>query len=312
MRWAMNNSGKVSINRPLVMFLLVILAAGVSFRLLYNPSNHCSEPLTYRIGSIDERFGLSESEVRSAVNRASQVWASRSELELFREDPDGAIEISFVYDYRQEASDKLKGMGGNIENTKGSYDALKSHLKSMESDFMQKKSLLDSDFAAYNSRMEVLKAQNDAASQKGGGIHEFDENLKSEMDSLDSLRNDLMARQEDLNRIIETMNSLVVVINEIAYNLNLDVVKYNNVGEKLGKEFSEGLYERKNNRRTITIYHFNNDSRLVRILAHELGHALGLEHSDNPQALMYRLNQSDSLELSPDDIAALQARCEKE
>lgn len=312
MRRAMNNSGKVSINRTLVMFLLVILAAGVCFRMFYKPSSPCSEPLTYRIGSIDERFGLSESEVRSAVNRATHVWASRSELELLREDPEGAIEINFVYDYRQEASDKLKGMGGNIANTKGSYDALKSHLKSMESDFLQKKSQLDNDFAAYNARMEALRAQDEAASLKGGGSPENYENLKSEKDSLDFSRNDLMARQEDLNRIIDTMNSLVVVINEIAYNLNLDVVKYNNVGEKLGKEFSEGLYERKNNRRTITIYHFNNDSRLVRILAHELGHALGLEHSDNPQALMYRLNQSDSLELSPDDIAALQARCGKE
>ncbi len=85
---------------------------------------------------------------------------------------------------------------------------------------------------------------------------------------------------------------MVVVINGIASNLNLDVVNYNNAGDVLGKEFNEGLYEKRNNRETITIFHFNNHDRLVRVLAHELGHALGLEHNNNPQALMYRLNQS--------------------
>ncbi|MGO9139739.1 MAG: matrixin family metalloprotease, partial [Syntrophales bacterium] len=44
-------------------------------------------------------------------------------------------------------------------------------------------------------------------------------------------------------------------------------------------------------------------------LAHEFGHALGLKHNDNPQAIMYRLMQSDSLNLAPDDIAALKERC---
>ena len=53
----------------------------------------------------------------------------------------------------------------------------------------------------------------------------------------------------------------------------------------------------------------SNRNRLIRLLAHELGHSLGLHHSDNPEAIMYRLIQSDSLELAPDDIAMIKARC---
>jgi predicted Zn-dependent protease len=47
----------------------------------------------------------------------------------------------------------------------------------------------------------------------------------------------------------------------------------------------------------------------VRVLAHEFGHALGLNHSKSAGAVMYPLIQSDSLELTVDDIAALKGHC---
>ena len=78
---------------------------------------------------------------------------------------------------------------------------------------------------------------------------------------------------------------------------------------RLGSEFCGGDYVSKDGKQTITIYQFDDENRLVRVLAHEFGHALGLKHNDNPKAIMYRLMQSDSLNLAPDDIAALKERC---
>jgi predicted Zn-dependent protease len=89
----------------------------------------------------------------------------------------------------------------------------------------------------------------------------------------------------------------------------MDLVNYQNTGDALGREFCEGFYESKNVQQTINFYQFDNYYRLVRVLAHEFGHALRLNHSDDSKAVMYRLIQSDKIELSPDDIVALQRRC---
>jgi predicted Zn-dependent protease len=102
---------------------------------------------------------------------------------------------------------------------------------------------------------------------------------------------------------------MTVVINDIAANYNLDIVKSHDTGKRLGSEFYGGDYVSKDGKQTITIYQFDDENRLVRVLAHEFGHALGLKHNDNPKAIMYRLMQSDSLNLAPDDIAALKERC---
>lgn len=287
-----------------MLAVLIILAAA-----FLRTASPCQEPLTYRIGKVDERFGLTRQEFTIAVDMAAEMWGKPLSHELFRADANGTIEVNLVYDYRQEATDNLKKLNFKINNTKDSYSELKNRWESLKSEYEQKNAALKVSFSAYNTRVDAFNAENKSWNRRGGAPESVYKRLTSEKNDLNFLRENLQTKQDELKGLTDTINNLVIVINEIARNYNLDLVNYQNTGNILGREFCEGLYEYKNGKQSITIYQFDNDYRLVRVLAHEFGHALGLNHSKSAEAVMYPLIQSDLLALAADDITSLKARC---
>lgn len=267
-------------------------------------------PLAYRLGDVDGRFSLSRAEAADAVRAAADLWSRAAGRELFRKTATGGIEVRFVYDYRQEAADRLKGISGNIGCTRGSYDALKARFEREREAFRQQEAELQADAREYNRMVAALNADIDAAN-RGGMTEEAHRRLTASQEELDGWQAELDSRFREQQNEADNLNRLVVVINGIAASLNLEVIRYNRTGSVLASEFSQGVYERKNDRESITVYHFTSRGRLVRLLAHEFGHALGLGHGSDPGSLMYRLNQSDSLSLSREDLSALKAALKK-
>ena len=60
---------------------------------------------------------------------------------------------------------------------------------------------------------------------------------------------------------------------------------------------------------TITIYEFSNTTKLVRVLAHEFGHALDLDHVEDEKAIMYEINKGTALKATDADVAELNSVC---
>jgi hypothetical protein len=298
------SSGRASLRVYFLLITLIVLVI-IFFRM----PRPCQEPLTYRIGTVDARFGLSRQEFADSVGKAASIWGKPYARALFQEKSDGKIEISLVYDYRQEAADKLKKLHYSIGTTKGTYDNMKVRFENLKAEYESKSVAFATDSNAYNRRLGAYNAEIEAGRQRGAVTESVYRRLTAEKGEMSDMRENLQARQEELKRIADILNSMTVVINDIAANYNLDVVKSQDTGKKLGSEFYGGDYVSKDGKKTITIYQFDDENRLVRVLAHEFGHALGLKHNDNPTAIMYRLMQSDSLNLAPDDIAALKERC---
>ncbi len=277
---------------------------------VYARFSPCSQPVSYKLGIVDADFGISDAKALAAVKAAEAIWEKGTQKDLFKYDQDkGAVTISFVYDYRQRAIDKLKSLGYQIDNNQTSYDSLKSKYDSMQAEYNYQKPRLESDVALYRERQDTYNREVQQWNGRGGAPKDVYQQLQNERSALETLQAQIQQEQNSLNSLVDAINALATTLNSLAKSLNLDVKNYNQVGESTGGEFEEGVYVSSLGLQKIDIYEFSSQDELIRVLAHELGHALGLEHVDDKDAIMYKLNQSSNDKVTLADYKEFKRVC---
>lgn len=268
----------------------------------------CDSPFEYSIGRVDPRFNIDSNEVATLAHNAESIWEKQSGKDLFLYNPAAQFKINLVFDERQrqslEAADleeKLEKLKITDTNLKAQYDQLYAQYQAKLSAYDSAEKKYSRDLADYNKEVSYWNA-------RGGAPSEEYEKLKDEQDDLDAALSDLKKKQKELNSLIVQLNSLASQQEKIIGNYNKSVATYRS---KYGgsREFEKGFF----NGQEINIYQFNEDSDLKLTLAHELGHALGIGHVENPQSLMYYLIGEQDLDnpiLTDEDKAELKNICE--
>jgi len=278
---------------------------------LQNEYFPCRKPITYSIGSFDNRFNISEERFLNIINIAEETWEESIDKQLFTYAPDGdgILKVSLIYDVRQEATQKLEDIGIRVGNSKASYNDLKSKYNIMQIDYLKLKTEFESRVVLFQNRQNAYEKEVISLNNQGGASEEEFDRLNKEKKFLDAEFIAINKLQTNLNFEMNNINALVVVLNRLVSSLNIEVNKFNTIGDQLGGEFEEGTYKEGHDGRGIDIYQFEDEGKLARVLAHEFGHALVLEHLENSKAVMYRLNNGVNEKLTIDDITALKKHC---
>ena len=244
----------------------------------------CSRAITYSVGTIDDSFGLSKKDFLSAILDGENMWEAIVNKNLFEyTSKGGELTINFVYDKRQENTEIMKNINSSLENNQSYYNNLKSNIDTLKTEFQEKK-------AVFENKINTLK----------------DSQGRYSKESITEIN----ALQTELNDYVVKINQNVDELNKLASSFNNQATEYNNVGDELSGQFEEGLYHSDKSGKYIDIYQFENKEKLKRVLMHELGHALSLDHTKNPDDIMYEMNIGTNLEPTENDINAIKAHCE--
>lgn len=284
---------------------LVILGCigGAYYILTKNP---CDTPIEYSLGTFDTRFGISKVDFLADVAVAEKMWETAIGKDLFRYSSGGSLAINLMYDERQATADKNKQLSAQVSQTqaqaniakvafedlKARYEAARDRYKSLSDAFASKLAAYNADVESWNRRGGAPSAEYKRLEAQKAELQALQDQAKAAMAEANALADQVNAKVNQYNTLVRSENSVIRTINQSA-----------------DREFEQGEYVSDVDGRRINVYEFDGKNKLVRLLAHEMGHALGLDHNEDPDSIMYYLNQSKVIELSEADLASLKAVC---
>jgi len=247
--------------------------------------------LRYRIAEVDPRFKLSPEQVQSISQQAAQIWKEGTGQDYFVYDPNAQLEIHLIYDQRQSDSEQSREHLSQLESNQQTWVDKKKRLDQVEQDLLWSKQLLDQKKQQLDQQIQQFNQEQQFAQQHPDQFRQRKETLQQNVQSL---------QQEisQYNQKIAQLNGQIGELNALDQQLDASVQQYKQRFQP--HMFHKGLF----NGKQILIYEFESEADLRLTLAHELGHALGLAHNDDPKALMYPIMKDQDLlhfQLTPTD-----------
>jgi predicted Zn-dependent protease len=260
--------------------------------------------MEYTIGSFDTRFGITREQFIQKIDDAGNLWGNVVGKKLFSYSPQGTLTINLVYDERQARTEEVNNLALEIENSKTAAENIRLVYEQEKEMYLSDAEQLTKDnenfqlrYKAYNEKVATYNASGGAQKIEYEAMMSELAGLKKESELLETRRVDLLSLTDSINAKIRRYNEFVAYINTL-------IKQSNSLG---AKKFTEGRFDPNNN--TIDIFQYNDTNKLLRVMAHELGHVLGINHNKNVASIMYSMNSATTTELSREDREALQEVC---
>ncbi len=303
----------------IIFFFCVLLIAGIYLSLAGKnntvftsvATDSCSETLTLTVGEIDNRYAISETQLEEILEEVAALWSAAAGRQLVTVSDEGRVPVHLVYSEDQARSSRERQLNDRIES-------MRIELSVLEREYNQAQDRYDSRLDEYNE--DALQLQSDVNVLQNwirqlndqGGFNETQiRQLEERQRQIETRNRELDRRRVLLSSEADELNRQQDYLNERIAQKNRAIEEYNRTFSGT-RRFTQGSYEWHGTESRINVFHFNGFRELKLVLAHETGHALGIDHVENTASIMYHLmgNQDVvNIRLSDEDRKALQEVC---
>jgi hypothetical protein len=283
------------------------MLVGVGALVMHQRQASCGSLLAYRLGPVDPRFGVSTEEVLEALRQAENLWEVALGRKLFTHDPSGPLVVSLVYDERQQTTQIRERLRTSMRETEASHAAVGRSYDDWRTLYDNKVRDYEDEHAAFQERAQAYNLKVRQANDRGGASATEAASLETERGELQARRHQLESDRVALEELGGRVRGLAEQGNAIADTHNRTASTFNDLYGS-ARQFHKGEY----NGREITVFEFHDTRDFTLLLAHELGHVLGISHVDDPAAIMHAVGGKqvvDPLALAAADTAALKKVC---
>ncbi|MCA9355172.1 matrixin family metalloprotease [Candidatus Kaiserbacteria bacterium] len=288
----------------LISLLLTLAIAGAYW--YQSNSAVCPVPLTYRIGNIDGSFNIEKEEAKQYAKVAEDLWESRVDRDLFVYDETAEFVIDFVFDERQQTADSQVALNNTLDQQRAENEKVMETVKKLQAEYESLLANHQAKVKAYEADLYEYNTTVNKYNDQGGAPPAVFEKLQSDLKSLDREAKKIADTAKELNDLVSEINRLADRGNELVEQYNQEVREYNKEFGFIG-EFTQGDYQGD----SIHVYKFSSGNELSTVVAHELGHALGIDHVEGSSSLMYYLLQDTGATptLTTNDLKAYYEVC---
>ncbi len=302
----------------LIMFCVMLVATTA------NGNPVCQVPLTWKVGEIDTVYDKSPGFVLNAAQQAVALWESAVGQQLFVHDAENGFPINLIDNGAHTDLQKSLTSRSVIDENQQMVAKAEKSLKNAVNAHDRLTGAYERQLAQFNRKQSAYNREVQRINRLGGATELQKRQLERQRNALNKERITIQREQKRVERSQDKLQQQIDAHNRLVNQYNEQVSSSPRLSTEKSGDFQFLLKSERYSYtpvtitpREINVYRFANRTHLVWILAHEFGHALGLEHPSlrgrsvmsASSDIMYA--QANPPRLEPIDHQLIQAACRR-